>query len=106
MIVVLVGEEGAAALAGLGDATEVHAVGFDPRGLTSRPVAVHTRSEADVAQSVAADKVIGGDPALWGNVKTPEITPEIISDPLPADYPPEMIVEQAPKRRGRPPKVK
>ena len=95
MIVVLVGEEGAKAIADLGHASEVHAVGFDPRGLTNRPVAHQTRSEGDVAQAVKADKVIGGDPALWE-----------MPDPLPDDYPPEMIVEQAPKRRGRPPKVK
>ena len=91
MIVVLVGEEGAAALAaGVEGATEIHCVGFVPD--TRIPVAVHKDGEAAVAARVMADDVIGGDPAVWGLPETPETTPEIISD--------------APKRRGRPPKVK
>jgi hypothetical protein len=94
MIVVLVGEAGAAALEGLGEATEIHAIGFVP--VSQRPVAVHTRHERDVACDVAADVVIGGDPEVWGlSVADPE--PTATDDYVVPD------LEPAPKRRGRPP---
>ena len=90
MIVVLIGEAGEAALHKIGHATEIHAVGFVPD--TRRPVAVHKDGEEAVAQRVKPDLVVGGTPSVWG-VEEPVAQPE------------EMIVEQAPKKRGRPRKV-
>ncbi len=91
MIVVLVGEEGAAALDKFSDATELHAVGFVPE--TRRPVAVHKDGEHAVAARVCPDVVIGGSAAIWGIPESAQIA-QIAQN------------EQPTKRRGRPPKVK
>jgi hypothetical protein len=89
--IVLIGDKGRAALPTIAPGAVVHAVGWYPAfGETSRAIVCHTRTEQEVADIVSADMVIGGDPAVWG--RTIEPVTEI-------DTP-------APKRRGRPPKVK
>lgn len=91
MNIVLVGEEGRAALPSIPPGAVVHAVGWYPaNGETSRAIVCHTRLEHELAEVIAADRVIGGNPAIWG--RSVEPVTEI-------DTP-------APKRRGRPPKVK
>lgn len=91
MNVVLVGEEGRKALPSIPPGATIHAVGWYPApGETGRAVTCHTRGESELAEIIAADQVIGGNPAIWG--RSVEPVTEI-------DTP-------APKRRGRPPKVK
>ena len=92
MNIVLVGEEGRAALSSVPPGAVIHAVGWRPeQGETGRAVVCHTRTEKEVAEIVSPDKVVGGNPAIWGGVKTPETPPETVSD--------------VPKKRGRPRKV-
>jgi hypothetical protein len=103
--VVLVGEEGRAALSSIPPGAVVHAVGWYPaNGETSRAIVCHTRGEHELAEIIAADQVIGGNPAIWGNAafKAEELARYEAEGPMQTPF----LAAAAPKRRGRPPKVK
>lgn len=105
MIVVLCGAEGAKAeaeWAARADVSELHAIGFYPQ-TKLRGVVVHTRPEDQVAKDMPhVDRVIGGDRFLWSHAEWRTL-PEPLQQPAPEVPAP---VEQAKKKRGRPPKVR
>ena len=105
MNIVLVGEEGRAALPSIPPGAVVHAVGWYPaNGETSRAIVCHTRQEHELAEIIAADQVIGGNPAIWGMSITTRSDVVTEQDFAALDNAPDHVAP--PKRRGRPPKVK
>jgi hypothetical protein len=105
MNVVLVGEEGRAALSSIAPGATVHAVGWYPApGETSRAITCHTRGEHELAEIIAADQVIGGDPKVWGMSIATRSDVVTEQDFAALDKAPDHSAP--PKRRGRPPKVK
>lgn len=105
MNIILVGEEGRKALPSIPPGAVVHAVGWYPEpGETSRAIVCHKRTESELAEMIAADRVIGGNPAIWNTAafKAEEMARYEAEGPMMTPF----LAQAAPKRRGRPPKVK